>query len=82
MAVDAAPSGKAPPGRIRVGATTMALATAHPVAACGSHPHNNAGPAAAGPRSTHASERSLDPGQDAKSPGPDRHHATPEERLT
>lgn len=43
MTVDAAPSGKAPPGRLGFGASTMALATAYPVAACGSHPHNNAG---------------------------------------
>jgi hypothetical protein len=28
MAVDAAPSGKAPPGRLRIGADTMELATA------------------------------------------------------
>ena len=50
MDVNAAPAGKAPPGRSRFGASTMALATALPVAACGSHVHNSAGPAAAGPR--------------------------------
>ncbi len=72
MTVDAAPSGKAPPGRLRFGAATMALATAYPVAACGSHPHNSAEPAAAGLHSTHASERFLDPGQDAKTRGPGR----------
>jgi hypothetical protein len=33
MAVDAAPSGKAPPGRLRFGAATRALATAFAVAA-------------------------------------------------
>jgi hypothetical protein len=54
MAVNAAPSGKAPPGRLRFGAVTMALATAFPVAACGSHADNSAGPAAAGPHSAHA----------------------------
>jgi hypothetical protein len=72
MAEDAAPSGKAPPGRLGLGASTIALATAYPVAACGSRPHNNAGPAAAGPHSTHARTRFLDPGQDAKTPGPGR----------
>jgi hypothetical protein len=71
MAVDAAPSGKARPGRTGFGASTMALATTYPVAARGSHPHNNA-LAAARPRSTHASERFLDPGQDARTPGPGR----------
>ena len=50
----------------------MALATAYPVTACGSRPHNNAGPAAAGPHSTHAGERFLDLGQDAKTRGPGR----------
>jgi hypothetical protein len=54
MAVDAAPSGKAPPGRLRFGAATRALATAFPVAARGSHADNSAGPAAAGPHSAHA----------------------------
>jgi hypothetical protein len=63
MSVDAAPSGKAPPGRLRLGASTMALATAYPVAACGSRPHNNARLAAAGPHSMHAGERFLDPGR-------------------
>ena len=72
MAVDAAPSGKAPPGRLRLGASTIALATAYPVAAYGSRPHNNAGPAAAGPHSMHAGERLLDLGRDAKTPGPGR----------
>jgi hypothetical protein len=33
MAVDAAPSGKAPPGRLRFGAATRALTTMFPVAA-------------------------------------------------
>ncbi len=42
MAVDAAPSGKAPPGRLRFGAATRALATAFPVAARGSHADNSA----------------------------------------
>src|SRR3569833_4762290 len=72
MAVDAAPSGKAPPRRLRLWAPTMALATAYPVAAWGSRPHNNAGPAAVGPHSMHAGERLLDPGQDAKTRGPGR----------
>ena len=72
MAVDAVPLGKAPPRRLRFGASTMAPATAYPVAARGSHPHNNAGPAAAGPHSTHASEWFLDPGQGAKTPDPGR----------
>lgn len=35
MEVDAAPSGKAQPGRLRFEAATRALATAFPVAACG-----------------------------------------------
>jgi hypothetical protein len=73
MTVDAAPSGKAPPGLSRFGASTVALATAYPVAACGSHPRNNAGHAPAGPHSTHAGELFLDPGQDAETPGPGRH---------
>ena len=58
MALDAAPSGKAPPGRLRLGASTMAPATAYPVAACGSRPHNDAGPAAAGP-AKHARGRAV-----------------------
>jgi hypothetical protein len=44
----------------------VALATAYPVAACGSHAHNNAGHAPAGSHSTHAGELFLDPGQDGK----------------
>ncbi len=44
MAVDAAPSGKAPPGRLRFAAATRALATAFPVAARGQHADNSAGP--------------------------------------
>ncbi|GLZ02064.1 hypothetical protein Acsp02_93150 [Actinoplanes sp. NBRC 103695] len=50
----------------------MVLATAYPVAACGSRPHNNAGAAAAGPHSMHAGKRFLDPGQDARTRGPGR----------
>lgn len=78
MAVDAAPSRKAPPWRIRLGASTVALATVDPVAACGSRPHNNARPAAAGPHSTHAGERSLDLGQVADG---SRTDTTPHEHL-
>ena len=48
MAVDAAPSGKAPPGRLRFGAATRAPATAFPVAARELHTDNSAGLAAAG----------------------------------
>ena len=59
MEVNAVPSGKAP-GRLTFGASTMALPTAFPVAACGSHADNSAGPAAAGPHSAHAGERFLD----------------------
>jgi len=59
MAINVMPSGKAPPGRLRVGASTVALATALPVAACGSHADNSAGPAAAGPHCTHVGERFL-----------------------
>jgi hypothetical protein len=44
MAVNAAPSGEAPPGWLRFGAATMALATAFDVAACASHADNSAGP--------------------------------------
>ena len=40
MAVDAAPSRKAPPRRLRLGASAMDLATAYPVAARGSRPHS------------------------------------------
>ncbi|MHC3454895.1 hypothetical protein [Streptomyces prasinus] len=58
MAVDAAPSGKAPPGRLRFGAATRALATAFAVAARGSHADNSAAPAATGP---HASGSSVPP---------------------
>ena len=72
MTVDAAPSGKAPPELSTVGASTMALATAYPVAVCGSRSHNHAGSAAASPHSTHAGERFLEPGQDPKNPGPGR----------
>ena len=59
MAVDAAPSGKAQPGRLRFEAATRALATAFPVAACGSHADNSAGSAVAGPHSAHAGGRQL-----------------------
>lgn len=58
MEVNAAPSGKAPPGRLRFGASTMAPATAFPVAARGSHADNSAGPAVAGSHSAHPGERS------------------------
>jgi hypothetical protein len=60
MAVNAEPSGKAPPGRLKFGADTRAPATVFPVPACGSQADNSAGPAAAGPHSTHAGERFLD----------------------
>ncbi len=60
MGVDAAPSGKAQPGRLRFEAATRALATAFPVAPhAGSHADNSAGPAAAGPHSAHAGGRQL-----------------------
>lgn len=72
MAVNAALSGKAPPGRSGSGASTMATATTFPVTACGSHAHNSAGPAAAGPHSTQAGERFLDLDQNTKTPGPGR----------
>ncbi|MEH0425770.1 hypothetical protein QA860_01610 [Streptomyces stelliscabiei] len=61
MAVDAAPSGNAPSGRLRLGAATRALATAFPVAARGSHADNSAGPATAGPHSAHAGGSSAPP---------------------
>jgi hypothetical protein len=64
MAVDAAPSGKAPPGWLRFGAATRALVTAFPVAARGSHADNadnSAGPAAADPHSAHAGGSSAPP---------------------
>ncbi|SPT59079.1 hypothetical protein [Actinomadura madurae] len=54
MAVDAAPSGEAPPGRLRFGAATRALATTFTVAARGSHADHSAAPAATGPHSAHA----------------------------
>jgi hypothetical protein len=44
MAVNAAPSGKAPPGRLRFGVGAMALVTAFPVAARGPHADKSAGP--------------------------------------
>src|SRR5687767_429093 len=61
MAVNAAPSGEAPPGRLRFGAATMALATAFAVVACGSHADNGAAPAAAGSHSAHAGGSSAPP---------------------
>ena len=61
MAVNAAPSGEAPPGRLRFGAATMALATAFAVVACGSDADNSAAPAAAGSHSAHAGESSAPP---------------------
>lgn len=57
MAVDTAPSGKAPPGRLRLGASTRALAAVYSVAACGSRPHNNAVPY--GYHATRTSEERL-----------------------
>jgi hypothetical protein len=62
MAVNAAQSGKAPPGRLSSGAATMALATTFPVTACGSEADNSAEPTAVGPQSAHVSERFLDLG--------------------
>jgi hypothetical protein len=44
MVVTVTPSGKAPPGRLRSGVGAMALVTAFPVAARGSHADNSAGP--------------------------------------
>ena len=58
MEVNAVSSGKAPPGRSKFGASTMA--PAFPVAACGSHADDSAGPAAAVPHSATAGERFLD----------------------
>jgi hypothetical protein len=43
MLVNVTPSGKAPPGRLRSGVGAMALVTALPVAARGSHADNSAG---------------------------------------
>jgi hypothetical protein len=54
MVVNVTPSGKAPPGRLRSWVGAMALVTAFPAAARGSHADNSAGPGAAGPRSAHA----------------------------
>ncbi|MEO3842462.1 MULTISPECIES: hypothetical protein [unclassified Streptomyces] len=59
MAVDAAPSGEAPPGRLKFGTATRA--TVFPVAARGSHADNSAGPTAAGPHSAHAGGSSVPP---------------------
>jgi hypothetical protein len=56
MAVNAAPSGKAPPGRLRFGAATMAQATAFPAAASGSHADGSSAP----PQPLRAGERFLD----------------------
>jgi len=62
MAVDAAPSGEAPPWAVEVrGGHHGASATAFAVAACGSHADNSAGPAAAGPHSAHAGGSSAAP---------------------
>lgn len=69
MAVNAAPSGKAPPGRLRFGAATMALATAFAVAACGSHADST----------TAAARRRAVP---RRMPHGYRTTQTPEERLT
>jgi hypothetical protein len=49
MVVNETPSGKAPPGRLRSGVGALALVTAFPVAARGSHADHSAGPGAAGP---------------------------------
>jgi hypothetical protein len=54
MAVDAVPSGKVPPGRLRFGAVTRAPATAFPVTARESHADNSAVATAVGPHSAHA----------------------------
>lgn len=48
MVVTVTPSGKAPPGRLRFGVGAMALVTAFPVAARGSHADNSAGPGGTG----------------------------------
>lgn len=61
MAVDTAPSGKAPPGRLRFGAAIMALATAFAVAACGSDADNSAEPAEPSSHSAHAGGSSAPP---------------------
>ncbi len=61
MVGNVTPSGKAPPGRLRFGVGAMALVTAFPVAARGSHADNSAGPGAAGPRSAHAGGSSAPP---------------------
>jgi hypothetical protein len=61
MPVTVTPSGKAPPGRLRSGVGAMALVTAFPVAARGSHADNSAGPGAAGPHSAHAGGSSAPP---------------------
>jgi hypothetical protein len=54
MLVNVTPSRKAPPGRLRFGVGAMALVTAFPVAARGSHADNSAEPCAADPHSAHA----------------------------
>ena len=72
MAVDVTPSGKAPPGRLRFGVGAMALVTAFPVAARGSHADNSAGPAAAGPHSAHAGGRQLHHSRRAPASGSSR----------
>lgn len=54
MTVNAMPSRKAPGGRLRFGVRAMALVTAFPVAARGSHADNSAGPGVTGPHSAHA----------------------------
>jgi len=65
MVVTVTPSGKAPSRRLRFGADAMALVTAFPVAARGSHADNSAGPSAhaggssAPPRPPRAGERFL-----------------------
>ncbi len=59
MAVDAAPSGKAQPGRLRLEAATRALATALPVTACGVTRRQQCRPDAVGPHSAHAGGRQL-----------------------
>ena len=83
MVVNVTPSGKAPPGRLRSWVGAMALVTAFPVAARGSHADNSAGPGAhaggssAPPQPPRAGERFLvvPPGaavvrkQDAKTRG-------------
>lgn len=61
MVVNVTPSGKAPPGRLRSWVGAMALVTAFPVAARGSHADNSAGPGAAGPHSAHAGGSSAPP---------------------